>query len=84
MYLETKANNGKTKDSLTYKNFVLNLNDSKWRPPLEADVFAVLFMNELKNLTNVVIGKLGKFVQKQKCSHDLDRHHKKFTCQSRS
>lgn len=34
MYLETKASNGKTKDSLTYKNFVLNLNDSKWRPPL--------------------------------------------------
>ena len=24
-----------------------------------ADVFAVLFMNELKNFTNIVIGKLG-------------------------
>ena len=29
----------------------------------------VLFMNELKNLTNVVIGKLGKLVHKQNCSH---------------
>jgi hypothetical protein len=27
------------------------------------DVFAVLLMNELKNLTDVVIGKLGKLVQ---------------------
>jgi hypothetical protein len=27
---------------------------------LQADVFAVLLMNELKNLTDVVIGKLGK------------------------
>jgi hypothetical protein len=26
------------------------------------DVFAVLLMNELKNLTDVVIGKLGKLV----------------------
>jgi hypothetical protein len=26
------------------------------------DVFAVLFMNELKNLTDVVIEKLGKLV----------------------
>jgi hypothetical protein len=29
---------------------------------LLADAFAVLFMNELKNLTDVVIGKLGKLV----------------------
>ena len=28
-------------------------------------------MNELKNLTNVVIGKLGKLVHEQNCSHDL-------------
>jgi hypothetical protein len=38
---------------------------------LQVDVFAVLFMNELKNSTNVVIGKLGKLVQKQNCSHDF-------------
>jgi hypothetical protein len=41
-------------------------------------------MNELKNLTKVVIGKLGKLVHKQNCSHDLDCHQKKFTCQRRS
>ena len=52
---------------------------------LEANVFAVLFMNELNNLTNVAIGKLGKLVHKQNCSHDLDRHQKKFiSCQRRS
>jgi len=28
-------------------------------------------MNKFKNLTNVVIGKLGKLVHKQNCSHDL-------------
>jgi len=38
---------------------------------LQDDVFALLFMNELKNLTNVVIGKLGKLVHKQNCSHDF-------------
>ena len=38
---------------------------------LQAGVFAVLFMIELKNLTNVVIGKLGKLVHKQKCSRDF-------------
>ena len=27
--------------------------------------FCSLFMNEVKNLTNVVIGKLGKLVHKQ-------------------
>jgi hypothetical protein len=31
---------------------------------LQADVFAVLFMNQHMNLTNVVIGKLGKLVHK--------------------
>jgi hypothetical protein len=38
---------------------------------LQEEVFAVLFMNELKNLTNVVIGKLGKLVHKQDCSRDF-------------
>ena len=28
-------------------------------------------MNELKNWTNVVIGKLGNLVHKQNCSHDF-------------
>jgi len=28
-------------------------------------------MNECKNLTNVVIEKLGKLVHKQSCSHDV-------------
>jgi hypothetical protein len=28
-------------------------------------------MNELKNLTNVVIGILGRHIHKQNCSHDL-------------
>ena len=40
-------------------------------PLIHADVFAVLIMNEHKNLTNVVIGKLGKLVHKQNCSHDF-------------
>jgi hypothetical protein len=55
-------------------NAASNIN---YRPLLEtADtaavrgrLFAVLFMSELKNLTNVVIGKLGKHVHKQNCSH---------------
>ncbi|CAC5399055.1 unnamed protein product [Mytilus coruscus] len=34
MYLEVKGNNGKNKDSLTFKNFCLNNNGAKWRPPL--------------------------------------------------
>ena len=38
---------------------------------LQSDVFAVLLMNELKNLTNVVIGKLGKLVHIQNSSHDF-------------
>jgi hypothetical protein len=36
---------------------------------LEADVFAVLLMNELKNFTYAVIGQLGKLVHQQNCSH---------------
>jgi len=38
---------------------------------LQASVFAVLLMNELKNLTNVVIAKLCKLVHKQNCFHDF-------------
>jgi len=38
---------------------------------LQVDVFAVLFINEIKNLTNAVIGKLGKLVHKQNSSHDF-------------
>ena len=38
---------------------------------IQADVFTVLIMNEHKNLTNVVIGKLGKLVHKQNCTHDF-------------
>jgi hypothetical protein len=33
---------------------------------LQADVFAVLLMNELNNFTNVVIGTSGKLVHKHK------------------
>jgi len=51
---------------------------------LQADVFAVLFMSELPNLTNVVTGQLGKLVHKQNCCQDLDHHQKKFTFQRRS
>ena len=36
-----------------------------YRPMLQANVFAVLIINMLKNLTNVVIGKLSKLVYKQ-------------------
>jgi hypothetical protein len=36
-----------------------------------ADVFVALFMNEHKNFTIAVIGKLGKLVHKQNCSHDF-------------
>jgi len=43
---------------------------------LQDDVFAVLFMNELNNLTNVVIGKLSKLVHKQNCSHDFFKFYK--------
>ena len=42
-----------------------------YRPLIHVDVFAVLFMNDLKNLTYVVIGTLGKHVHKQSCSHDF-------------
>ena len=38
---------------------------------LQADILAVLFMKELKNLTNVVIEKLGKPVYKENCYQDF-------------
>jgi hypothetical protein len=40
---------------------------------LQADVFTVLFMKELINLTNVIIGKMStaKLFHKQNCSHDI-------------
>ena len=41
------------------------LEASDTRSMLQADVFAVPFMNEVKNLTNVVIGKLGILAHKQ-------------------
>jgi hypothetical protein len=51
----------------------LSISVTDCRPLLEsltqADVSVVLFMNELKNLTNVAIGKLGKLVHKQSCSY---------------
>jgi hypothetical protein len=34
-------------------------------------------MNELNDLSTVVIGKLSKLVNKEICSHDLDRKRKK-------
>jgi hypothetical protein len=38
---------------------------------LQSDVLAVLFMIKLKNLTDVVIGKLENLVHKQNSSHDF-------------
>jgi hypothetical protein len=42
-------------------------------PPISVTgrCIAVLFMNDLKNLTNGVIGKLGKLDHKVNCSHDF-------------
>ena len=42
-----------------------------YRLLIQADVFAVLLMNELKTLTNVVIWILDKLVHKQSRSHDF-------------
>jgi len=65
----------------TTSNAIVNVaSNISYMRLLEA-VYAVRFMNELKNLTNIVIGKLGKLVHKQNCSHDLDHHQKKFICQ---
>jgi hypothetical protein len=38
---------------------------------LQVDMFAFLFMNMFKNLTNVVIEKLSTLVDKQNCFHDF-------------
>jgi len=44
----------------TTSNAIVNTaSNISYRPLIQVDVFAVLFMDELKNLTNVVIGKLG-------------------------
>ena len=40
-------------------------------PLIQADVFAVLFMNEHKKLTNIVIGKSGKLLHKQNFTNDF-------------
>ena len=65
----------------TTSNAIVNAaSNISYRPLLEA-VFAVLFMNKFKNLTNIVTGKLGTLVHKQNCSHDLDRQKKKLICQ---
>jgi hypothetical protein len=56
----------------TPNNAIVNAaSDISHRLLLKTDVFAVLYMNELKNLTNIVIGKFGKLVHKQNCSHDF-------------
>jgi len=46
-------------------NIVNAVSNISYRPLIQVCVFAVLFMNELKNLTDAVIGKLGKLVHKQ-------------------
>ena len=49
----------------TLSNVIINATSNiSYRPLIQADVFAVLFKNVRKNLTNVVIGKLGKLVHK--------------------
>ena len=59
-----------------YNNTPSNANvyaaSNSYRPLIKANVFAVLFMNELKNVTNAVIGKLGKLIYNQNCSHDFE------------
>ena len=50
---------------------LISVTDHCYRPLIQADVFAVFLMNELKNLPNVVIGKLSKLVQEQHCSHEF-------------
>ena len=42
----------------TPSNAIVNAaSNISYKPLIQADVFAVLFMNELKNLTNVLLGK---------------------------
>ena len=40
-------------------------------PLIQADVFAVLLMNDHKKLTNIVIGKSGKLLHKQNFTSDF-------------
>jgi hypothetical protein len=56
----------------TTNNAIVNVaSNISYRPSVQVNVFAVLFTNELKNLTNIVKGKLDKLVHKQICSHDF-------------
>ena len=50
---------------------LISVTDHCYMPLIQADVFAVFVMNELKNFPNVVIGILCKLVQEQNCSHDF-------------
>jgi hypothetical protein len=50
---------------------LISIPATSYRPLIQTDVYAVLSMNELTNLTNVVIGKLGKLLHKQYCSQDF-------------
>ena len=54
----------------TPSNAIVNaVSNISYRPLIQADVFGVLSMYELNNLTNVVIGKLGKLVHKRSCPY---------------
>jgi hypothetical protein len=69
-----------------YKNIVNAASNINYTPLLETDdtaavggrCFAILFMNELKNLTNVVIGKLGKHVHKQNYIRNFEKKKKNY------
>jgi hypothetical protein len=44
----------------THSNDIVNATSNiSYTPMLQADCVAVIFMNEVNNLSNVVIGKLG-------------------------
>jgi hypothetical protein len=49
-----------------------------YRPQLQADVFAVLFMNELKSLTNIVVGKLDKLGLHRSTSPEKEKRYIKY------
>ena len=49
-----------------------------YRPQLQADVFAVLFMNELKSLTNIVVGKLDKLGLHRSTSAEKEKRYIKY------
>ena len=51
---------------ITYRPMIQTANTGRW-----------FCMNELNDLSTVVIGKLSKLVNKEICSHDLDRKQKK-------